>query len=436
MGMAIGAATWAVVSATGCAGGAAGGGGGGAASPGSTAELVIRDVRVFDGERVLERATVVVRDGRIAAVGAGLPVPAADEVVDGAGRTLLPGLIDAHTHTRADSQLEASLAFGVTTVLDMFTNSELAAGWRRGQAEHGAPGRADLFSAGTVATAAGGHGSRAPIPTVDSVAAAAPFVAERIAEGSDYLKIVIEDLAKLGREIPSLDAPRVTALVAAAHDEGILAVAHVGVLADAEMALAAGADGLVHLWVDQPPSPGTARRMAEVGMFVVPTLTVLERTPGRAGGATLIADERTGPLLDPQAVQNLEAVVARPDWYDAVIESLRAIHRAGVAILAGSDAPNPGTTHGASLHRELELLVAAGLTPVEALRAATSAPADAFRLDDRGRIRPGARADLVLVEGDPTADIMATRAIRAAWKGGVRFDHETYAARVTDARER
>jgi prolyl oligopeptidase len=421
--------------------GCAGGGGGERASAAASlvrtpAELVIRDVRVFDGERVLERATVVVRDGRIAAVGTGLPVPAADEVVDGAGRTLLPGLIDAHTHTRADSQLEASLAFGVTTVLDMFTNPELAAGWRRGQAEDGAPGRADLFSAGTVATAAGGHGSRAPIPTVDSVGAAAPFVAERIAQGSDYLKIVIEDLAKLGRELPSLDAPRVTALVAAAHDGGILAVAHVGVLADAEIALAAGADGLVHLWADQPPSPGTARRMAEVGMFVVPTLTILERTPGRAGGATLIADERTGPLLDPEAVRNLEAEVARPDWYDTVVESLRALHRAGVAILAGSDAPNPGTTHGASMHRELELLVAAGLTPVEALRAATSAPADAFRLDDRGRIRPGARADLVLVEGDPTADIMATRAIRAVWKRGVRFDHEAYATRMRAAWER
>jgi imidazolonepropionase-like amidohydrolase len=226
-------------------------------------------------------------------------------------------------------------------------------------------------------------------------------------------------------------------LVAAAHDEGILAVAHVGVLADAEMALAAGADGLVHLWVDQPPSPGTARRMAEAGMFVVPTLAVLESIPGRAGGATLIADARTGPLLDPQAVRNLEAEFAAwPDWYDTVIESLQALHRAGVAILAGSDAPNPGTTHGASLHRELELLVAAGLTPAEALRAATSAPADGFRIDDRGRIRPGARADLVLVEGDPTADIMATRAIRAVWKRGVRFDHEAYATRMRAAWER
>ena len=78
---------------------------------------------------------------------------------------------------------------------------------------------------------------------------------------------------------------------------------------------------------------------------------------------------------------------------------------------AGTDAPNSGTAHGASLHGELQLLVEAGLTPTEALAAATSAPAAAFHLTDRGRIAPGLRADLVLVEGDPTADILQTRAI-------------------------
>lgn len=92
--------------------------------------------------------------------------------------------------------------------------------------------------------------------------------------------------------------------------------------------------------------------------------------------------------------------------------------QAGAPVLAGTDAPASGTTYGASLHGELALLVKAGQAPLQTLAAAASAPARAFHLDDRGRIRPGLRADLVLVEGDPTQDILATRNIVAIWKRG------------------
>ena len=91
-------------------------------------------------------------------------------------------------------------------------------------------------------------------------------------------------------------------------------------------------------------------------------------------------------------------------------------------ILAGTDAPNPGTAHGSSLHRELELLVQAGLSPEAALAAATSVPARIYGLRDRGRIAPGLRADLVLVNGDPSRDITATRDIVSIWKRGVRLE--------------
>src|SRR5262249_60162703 len=85
-------------------------------------------------------------------------------------------------------------------------------------------------------------------------------------------------------------------------------------------------------------------------------------------------------------------------------DTVKALKAAGVRILAGTDCGNPGTAHGASIHRELALLVAAGLTPAEALAAATAVAAGAFALADRGRIAPGLRADLVLVDGDPTVD--------------------------------
>ena len=100
-----------------------------------------------------------------------------------------------------------------------------------------------------------------------------------------------------------------------------------------------------------------------------------------------------------------------------------ALHKAGVDILAGSDVSEPlsilgGLAHGASLHQELQLLVAAGLTPVEALKSATSVPARRFGLTDRGRIVPGARADLLLVKGDPTTSISDMLNIQAIWRRG------------------
>jgi hypothetical protein len=117
-------------------------------------------------------------------------------------------------------------------------------------------------------------------------------------------------------------------------------------------------------------------------------------------------------------------------------QTVTQLHAAGVPLLAGTDAPNPGTAHGVSLHRELELLVAAGLSPVEALAAATSVPARTFRLRDRGRIAQGLRADLVLVDGDPTSEIKRTRAIAGVWKAGVRVDRASFAANVESQRKR
>jgi hypothetical protein len=107
------------------------------------------------------------------------------------------------------------------------------------------------------------------------------------------------------------------------------------------------------------------------------------------------------------------------------------LFEAGVPILAGSDAPNPGTAHGLTMHREVELLVKAGLTPQAALTAATAAPARAYGLKDRGRIAQGLRADVLLVSGDPTTDITTTREIVGVWKGGARVERRIAPATST-----
>jgi imidazolonepropionase-like amidohydrolase len=101
-------------------------------------------------------------------------------------------------------------------------------------------------------------------------------------------------------------------------------------------------------------------------------------------------------------------------------QSAAALARAGVPLLAGTDCTSFGPVHGAGFHHELLMLTMAGLTPEQALTAATSLTARHFGLADRGRIAPGLRADLLLVDGDPTTDITATRAIADVWRGGVR----------------
>lgn len=395
----------------------------------SAGSFVIRDARVFDGSRTLPRASVLVQDGRIAAVGADISVRAGVDIIDGSGRTLLPGLIDAHTHTFGDA-LERALVFGVTTELDMFTDHGQAARWRAEQKQSGAHRRADIFSAGTLVTAPKGHGTQfgMPIPTLTAAVDAPAFVDARIAEGSDYIKVVYEEGSAYGLSMPSLDADTVKAAIAAAQKRGKLAVVHVGSHRAADTAVAAGANGLVHIFADASPSATFAASVRKAGMFVIPTLTVIESVSGTAGGAAVVKHPALAPFATPaERVALAGTFPQRPGSrvrLENGIAAVRALHAAGVPLLAGSDAPNPGTTHGASIHRELELLVSAGLSAPEALAAVTANAATAFALKDRGRIAPGLRADLVLVDGDPTVDITMTRAIVNVWKGGVRLDRQ------------
>ena len=400
----------------------------GAAAPAGT--FIIRDVRLFNGSQIVDRTSVIVRDGKIAEVGVDLASPSGGKVIEGAGRTLIPGLIDAHTHAFGDA-LARALVFGVTTELDMFTDPKVAAEWRSEQgAAGGATARADVFSAGILVTAPGGHGTQfgMPIPTLMSPRDAAAFVDARLAEGADFIKVVYNPGDGFGISLPSLDEPTLRAVIAAAKARGKLVVVHIGSRAAAETAIAAGASGLVHIFGNEPPPAVFAAQTKTAGAFVIPTLSVIESATGTAGGTGLTDVPALTPFFTPVERDALRASFPRrpgsPLRLQHALDATLQLHRAGVAILAGSDAPNPGTVHGATIHRELELLVRAGLSPAAALAAATSAAAQAFGLVDRGRIAPGLRADMVLIGGNPLADIKTTRQIEAVWKGGVRLDRQ------------
>ena len=401
-----------------------------AGSPGS---FTVRDVRLFDGERVTEHSTVIVANGRIARIGGGDIAPAGREI-DGSGRTLLPGLVDAHVHVGddVDAILRQAASLGVTTMVDMWNRGERFTALKRAR-DTDPPHLAAILTAGTGATATGGHPSQmggGPFPTIDDPAEAQAFVDARIAEGSDFLKIVYDDLRSLGFPArPTVSRETLAALVQAAHRRGKLAVVHISTEAQAREAIAAGADGLAHLFAGETVAPGFGELAARQGVFVVPTLSVLETFCGRPNGTALLADPDLKPFLGPMWRQRLGASFERPAQPCASIgDGMRQLAAAGASVVAGTDAPNPGTAYGASLHGELALYVSHGMTPVQALVSATSAAARAFRLADRGLVREGMRADLVLVEGDPTTDILATRRIVEVWKAGVPVERRRFPA--------
>ncbi|HEX6899263.1 MAG TPA: amidohydrolase family protein [Thermoanaerobaculia bacterium] len=409
---------------------------GASAAPPSTVSdsFAIANVRVFDGSQVIPGATVVVLNGRIDAVGQGVPVPAGVPVIDGAGSTLLPGFIDSHAHARTRQELERALQFGVTTEMDMWTTPHFAASMRREQQRTGAPYRADFFSAISPATLPEGYPYNftpniPERPTLSGPAEAEAFVAARVADGADYLKIMLEDgFPWFNFEVPTLTRETVQALTQAMHSHGKLAVAHVTEQYRAETLLLDGVDGLVHIFIDEVADPGFVQLAVMKGVFVVGTLAVEESFMTPEGGLALVADpdlapymteEEIGFLLAPPPVTSLT-----PANLEIAKQNVGLLHAAGVPILAGTD----HAAHGILIHRDLELLVQAGLTPAEALSAATANAAEAFRLADRGRIAPGLRADLLLVQGDPTVEIKNTRKIQRVWKAGVEVDRQVPAA--------
>jgi imidazolonepropionase-like amidohydrolase len=399
-----------------------------------TATTIV-NAKVFDGTKSQDWTSIRFADGLITQCSVASAAQEGDEVIDAGGGTVLPGLIDAHVHL-VPGALAQSLTFGVTTVLDMFSKPDLVA-----SAKEQAGSRsdvADVRSSGIGATAPDGHPSMmyAPFPTLTTADEAEQFVAERIAAGSDYLKII----SGTGGLWPSLDLETIRALVIAGHTRGLIVVAHVSSTAGVEEVVSAGVDVVAHVPANAELGRALVERMAEAGIVVGPTLATIENTLGEPGGAAVVGDPRLAEALGDAWARRLTTDTS--GWqgrhkppYSRAEDNVRQLADAGVVLLAGTDAPNPGTVFGASLHRELELLVRCGISPAQALAAATAEPARVFGLADRGRVAAGKRADLVLVSGDPLTDITATRAIERIWRGGILCDRHAFLASAAEAEQ-
>ncbi len=270
----------------------------------ASSATAIRNVRLFDGERVLEGATVIFKGGKIESAGAAVPIPEGAEVIDGSGKTLLPGLIDSHTHIFGNG-LEQSLVFGVTTDIDMFTDVKFVQAVKKEQASGGAPNKSEMISPGTLVTAPGGHGTQygLPIPTIRSPQEAQAFVDARIAEGSDFIKIIYGQIAP---NSPMIDKDTLTAVIAAAHKRGKMAVVHVTNYKRALEAVRAGADGLAHVFADELPDDGIGSLVEKGHFFLIPTLSVIKGLCGMTQDEAFLKDKSLEPFLSPADLTRLK----------------------------------------------------------------------------------------------------------------------------------
>ena len=402
------------------------------AAPAPQATL-FENVRVFDGDRLLGTCDVLIRDGLIVRVARHIRQPSYSRRVEGKGLTLLPGLMDAHVHVIPSGPADAA-RFGVTTVFDLYTLVEPGklAGWKRRRSSLAPSNEADVWSAGAGVTPPGGHPTQMmtdlpagspTVPLLGPMDDPAAFVAARVLEGSGFIKVIEDDGRRHAGDaafLKSFGPQREVAVIKAAKASGLRVLIHVQQADAARIAVDAGVDALAHAVADRVPTPSEIASMARHGTVLIPTLAVYSGLAGTGISARLAAQPTVASSLTAFQKMMLNIVLPKPDpsQFAVAMAHTRAAHLAGVTILAGTDAPNPTTAFGISLHQEMELLVEAGLTPSEALSAASAKVARFFGISDRGTIAVGRRADLLLVRGDPTKDITASRNIIGVWKNG------------------
>lgn len=419
---------------------------------------VLAGATVFDasGAGPIQDAVVVIRGDTIVDIGPAvrIPVPAGSTVHNVHGKWIIPGLVDAHVHffqsgglyTRPDvidlrrtrpyareiaelrdrlpETLARYLANGVTSVVDL-----AGPDWVldvRGLAGSlpeaprlviSGPGLAPYLPRGL-------DGEHAPAVVVRTPAQARAAV-QRLAERRpDMIKIWFVPR-------PAMDLERefrwVRAAADEAHAQGLRVAAHATQLDIARRMVAAGTDILVHSVDDRPIDDALLAQLRANQVLYIPTLGVSQRYAEVLGQQLrLSAYERA--LGDPSVIATLDDMAwlfprrgrraAAPNIATAS-ENLLRVHQAGITIAAGSDAGNIGTLHGPALHRELELMVEAGLAPADVLLAATRGGAQVMgRRSELGRLAPGYRADLLVLEASPLLDIRNTRRIALVMQGG------------------
>jgi imidazolonepropionase-like amidohydrolase len=404
--------------------------------------LAIRAAHLFDGERFWPGpATVLMNGPTVLGIEQGHPdLPAGTDVLDPGDTTVLPGLIDSHTHLVGDSRddaldrvagytadelsavvaesLRTQLASGVTVVRDLGDRDWVAVAHRdRQHASSGATGtdtagEPTVLASGPPITSAGGHcyAMGGEVSGHDDIARA---VRERADRRVDVVKVMASGgMTTAGTDVlgTQFSDDNLTFLVHEAHRQGLRVTAHAHSLPAVEQALAAGVDGLEH-----------ASCLTERGFRVPDAVLDLLAERQIPVGAALGSPPVAAFAQAPAAVRaQFERTGLTPEVFrDARLAIIRRMHEAGVLFLAGRDSGiSSFLTHG-SIWDSIAFYIDAGAPTTVALAAATSAAADACGVGDRrGRIRPGSAADLLLVGGDARADVARLADVRVVIRAG------------------
>jgi len=382
--------------------------------------------RIIDGtgRPAIEHATLFIRNGRIEAVGAKVKLPRGVHKIDATGRTIIPGLINAHGHINDLSQLGIYLRDGITTVQSLGGAKEVEL---REQNAKAAPGTAPhLYIAGLIQDSTAIPGAVA----VTTPQQARHSVDELIRDKPNFVKVRIDDFRGARAKMP----PEVyQAVIDEAHKNGFRTAAHIVYLDDAKGVLRAGVDYIAHSVRDQEVDQEFIDLMKKRDVSYCPTLTrevavfTYSETPSFFSDPFFLKEADPVEIARMSDPKHQEAVRSDPSaqWYKQhfpiAMHNLKALSDAGINIAMGTDGGGgPGRFQGYFEHLELEYEVKAGLTPMQALVSATSGAAKALNISkNAGTLEKGKWADFVVLTANPLDDIRNTRKIESVWIGGL-----------------
>jgi imidazolonepropionase-like amidohydrolase len=387
--------------------------------------------RIIDGsgQSPIDNGVMVVQNGRIVAVGpaAATTVPAGATKVDVAGKTIMPGMINAHGHVSDVRGMKASPEFytpehikhqlglyaryGVTTVYSLGGDGPAGVQVR----DEKPPGVARLFVAGPVVTAADPEAARRAVDDVKAMKA-------------DIVKIRVDDNLGTTKKMP-VEAYK--AVIDQAHKQGLKLAAHIFYLQDAKDILSAGGDYIAHSVRDLPVDRAFIDQLKARDICVCPTLMREVSTFVYESRPAFFDDPFFKRDADPATVAALEAPQYQASIrsgsgprYKAALEmakaNLKQLKDAGIRIAMGTDTGPVGRFQGYFEHLELEHMVQAGLTPMQVIVSATSDAARCMSLADRiGTLKSGLEADFIVLARNPLDDIRNTRSLESVWIRGV-----------------
>jgi imidazolonepropionase-like amidohydrolase len=431
----------------------------GTSSPAEPPGLAIVGAQLIDGSGAdpVADSVIVIRDDRIVAAGprATTEIPAGAEVVDAAGQTIIPGLADMHAHYGADraaaeEMMRTQLYYGVTTARSIGTDNaeqvELML-----EANAGRPDTPRMFTAGRGFTHPGGFNAGAQQPT--STDEAREMVRALAGQGVHFVKMWVNEMPEPGLKItPEMR----TAIVDEAIANGLVPVAHIDEEADGRQLVEAGLRDFLHSTVltfgpgsgapmdDPEPSAEFIRMCLDNGAYFTPTLSIVQNRWHFAEHPELLEDPALRAafnLYNPDALARLDDPASRAEIVDdpgfedrkaafrQVQDFVKTMHDAGVEVALGNDAGTPNVPYGWGMHHEMELYVEAGLTPMDAIVAATATGAGRMPPvgeADFGTLEAGKVADLVVLNADPLADIRNTLEIDRVMRLGEWVDRSGF----------